>query len=163
MFINTWNQKKHSISRFCFAIVAGVMMLAGFHQGAFAAEGSQKSFKSPEDAVKALTEAVEFRLVKPGWAEVIYLPPVGKGQLPFLVLIPKSLGNVNFFHILLPKNHDAKRLFSRRDRKIGKCSTIYGYGSPTTRILRPSNSTAPAGQRIPAIPPPRPASSSSPH
>ena len=59
MFINTWNQKKHSISRFCFAIVAGVMMLAGFHQGAFAAEGSQKSFKSPEDAVKALTEAVK--------------------------------------------------------------------------------------------------------
>ena len=59
MFINTWNQKKHSISRFGFAIVAGVMMLAGFHQGAFAAEGSQKSFKSPEDAVKALTEAVK--------------------------------------------------------------------------------------------------------
>jgi hypothetical protein len=59
MFINTWNQKKHSISRFGFAIVAGVMMLAGFHQGAFAAEGSQKSFKSPEEAVKALTEAVK--------------------------------------------------------------------------------------------------------
>ena len=59
MFINTWNQKKHSICRFGFAIVAGVMMLAGFHQGAFAAEGSQKTFKSPEEAVKALAEAVK--------------------------------------------------------------------------------------------------------
>jgi hypothetical protein len=59
MFINRCNQKKHSISRFGFAIVVGVMMLAGFDQGAFAAESSQKSFKSPEEAVKALTEAVK--------------------------------------------------------------------------------------------------------
>ena len=59
MFINTLNQKKHSISRFGFAIVAGVMLLAGFHQGAFAAEGRQKTFKSPEEAVKALAEAVK--------------------------------------------------------------------------------------------------------
>jgi hypothetical protein len=59
MFINTRNQKKHSISRLGFAIVAGVMMLAVFHQGVFAAEGSQKSFKSPEEAVKALAEAVK--------------------------------------------------------------------------------------------------------
>jgi len=59
MFINTLNQKKHSISRFGFAIVAGVMLLAGFHQGAFAAEGRQKTFKSPEEAVEALAEAVK--------------------------------------------------------------------------------------------------------
>ena len=33
MFINRWNQKKHWIFRFGLAIIAGVMMLTGFHQG----------------------------------------------------------------------------------------------------------------------------------
>jgi hypothetical protein len=58
MFINTWSQKKHSICLFGFTIIAGVMMLAGFHQSAFAADANQKTFKSPEEAVKALIEAV---------------------------------------------------------------------------------------------------------
>jgi hypothetical protein len=59
MFINTWNQKKHAMCLFSFAIIVGVMMLAGFYQGAFAAEASPKSFRSPEEAVNALTEAVK--------------------------------------------------------------------------------------------------------
>ena len=59
MFINTWNQKKRSMCRFGFAIIAGVMMLAGFHQNAFPADAKQKSFKSPEEAVRALVGAVK--------------------------------------------------------------------------------------------------------
>jgi hypothetical protein len=59
MFINTWNQKKHSMYRFGFAIIAGTMMLAGFYQSVFAADANQKSFKSPEEAVKTLAEAVK--------------------------------------------------------------------------------------------------------
>ena len=59
MFINTRNQKKHSIRLFVFAITAGVTMLAGSYQSAFAAWGSQKTFKSPEEAFKAIAEAVK--------------------------------------------------------------------------------------------------------
>ena len=59
MLINTWSQKKHSICLFSFAVIAGVVMLAGFHQSAFAADANQKTFKSPEEAVKALAEAVK--------------------------------------------------------------------------------------------------------
>ena len=58
MFINIWNQKKHWMYLFGFAIMAGTMMLTGFYQSAFAVDANQKSFKSPEEAVKALTEAV---------------------------------------------------------------------------------------------------------
>jgi hypothetical protein len=59
MFINTRNQKKHSMYRFGFAIIAGVMMFAGFFQSVFAANANQKTFKSPEEAVKTLAEAVK--------------------------------------------------------------------------------------------------------
>ncbi len=59
MFIDTWNQERHSMRRFCFLIIAGVMMFAGFYQSAFAAEAEQKSFKSPEEAVSALSNAVK--------------------------------------------------------------------------------------------------------
>jgi hypothetical protein len=58
MFINILNQKKHSMYLFGFAIIAGVMMLAGFYQSTFAVDANQKSFKSPEEAVKALNKAV---------------------------------------------------------------------------------------------------------
>ena len=58
MFFNTWNQKKRWMCRFVYAIIAGVMMLAGFYQGAFA-EAKQKSFKSPEEAVRALVTAAK--------------------------------------------------------------------------------------------------------
>ena len=59
MFINRWNQKKRSMCRFGFAIIAAVIMFAGFYQSVFAADAKQKSFKSPEDAVKALINAVK--------------------------------------------------------------------------------------------------------
>lgn len=59
MFINTWNQKRHSMPRFGFVIIAAVMMLAGFYQIVFATDAKQKSFKSPEEAVKALNDAVK--------------------------------------------------------------------------------------------------------
>ncbi len=59
MFINTWHQKKHSMFLFGFVIVTGVMMLAGFYRGAFAADAKQKSFKSPEEAAKALIDSVK--------------------------------------------------------------------------------------------------------
>jgi Protein of unknown function (DUF2950) len=59
MFINTWNQKRRSVYRFGFAIITGVMMLAGFYQSAFPADAKQKSFKSPEEAVGALVSAVK--------------------------------------------------------------------------------------------------------
>jgi len=58
MFINTWNQKKRLMRRFGFLIIAAVM-LAGFYQSAFAVNAKQKSFKSPEEAVKALSDAVK--------------------------------------------------------------------------------------------------------
>lgn len=45
--------------RFGFAILAAVMMSAGFDQGVFAADAGQKSFKSPEEAIKALIDAVK--------------------------------------------------------------------------------------------------------
>ena len=59
MFINTGNQKKRSMCRFGFAIIAAAIILAGCYQGAFAPEAKQKSFKSPEEAVKALVGAVK--------------------------------------------------------------------------------------------------------
>ncbi len=59
MFIDTWNQKRRSMCRFGFVIIAAVMMLAGFYQIDFATDAKQKSFKSPEEAVKALSDAVK--------------------------------------------------------------------------------------------------------
>jgi len=58
MFIDIRNQKKLSICRFGFAIMAAVM-LAGFYQSASAAEANQKTFKSPGEAVKALSDAIK--------------------------------------------------------------------------------------------------------
>jgi hypothetical protein len=59
MFINIRNQKKRSMCRFGFVIIASVMVFAGFYQSAFAANAKQKRFKSPEEAVKTLTDAVK--------------------------------------------------------------------------------------------------------
>ena len=59
MFINIWNQKKRWMWRFGFAILAVVMMSGGFDQGVFAADAGQKSFKSHEEAVKALIDATK--------------------------------------------------------------------------------------------------------
>jgi hypothetical protein len=59
MFINMRNPKRRSIRCFGLVIIAAVMMSAGAYQPALAAEAKQKSFKSPEDAVKALSDAVK--------------------------------------------------------------------------------------------------------
>jgi Protein of unknown function (DUF2950) len=59
MFIDTWNQKRQLMRRFGFVIIVAVMMFAGFYQIAFATEAEQKSFKSPEEAVNALSNAVK--------------------------------------------------------------------------------------------------------
>ena len=59
MFTQIWDQKKRSICRLGFAIIVAAMMLAGFYQSAFAADAKQKGFKSPEETVKALIDAVK--------------------------------------------------------------------------------------------------------
>jgi hypothetical protein len=59
MFINIRNQKKRSLWRLGFAILAAVMMSAGFDQTVLASDAGQRSFKSPEEAVKALIDATK--------------------------------------------------------------------------------------------------------
>ena len=59
MFINSWNQKRRLMHRFGFVIIAAVMMVAGCYQLVFATDAIQKSFKSPEEAVRALGDAVK--------------------------------------------------------------------------------------------------------
>src|SRR4030067_3146933 len=59
MLTNIWNQKKRWMGGFGFAILTVVMVLAGFGQGVFAADAGQKSFKSPEEAVKTLIDATK--------------------------------------------------------------------------------------------------------
>ncbi len=59
MFTNTWHQKKRSFSRFGFPIITAMMILAGFYLTVFAADAKQKKFKSPEEAVKSLVDAVK--------------------------------------------------------------------------------------------------------
>jgi hypothetical protein len=59
MFINISNQKKHPVCRFTLGIVAVVLLVAGLCHALLAAEAKQKSFKSPEEAIQALVEAVK--------------------------------------------------------------------------------------------------------
>src|SRR3989304_8854529 len=59
MFSDTWYHGKLSICRFGFAVIAAGMVLAGSYQSAFAADAKQKNFKSPEEAVQALADAVK--------------------------------------------------------------------------------------------------------
>jgi hypothetical protein len=59
MFITISNHKRHSICCFAFGIVVTVILIAGLSQVLLAAETGQKKFKSPEEAVKALVEAVK--------------------------------------------------------------------------------------------------------
>jgi hypothetical protein len=65
--------------RLCFAILTAVMMSAGFNQTVLAADAGQKGFKSPEEAVKALIDAVKGNDTKeliaifgPGGKELIF-------------------------------------------------------------------------------------------
>jgi len=64
MFINSWNQKRRLMHRFGFVIIAAVMMVAGCYQLVFATDAIQKSFKSPEEAVRALGDAVKINDTK---------------------------------------------------------------------------------------------------
>jgi hypothetical protein len=59
MFINISNQKKNPVCRFTLGIVVVVILVAGLYHALLAAEPKQKSFKSPEEAVQALVEAVK--------------------------------------------------------------------------------------------------------
>jgi len=59
MFINISNQKKHPVCRFPLGIVAVVILVAGLCHALLAAEAKQMSFKSPEEGVQALVEAVK--------------------------------------------------------------------------------------------------------
>jgi len=59
MFIHLSNQKKDPVSRFTCGIVIVVIVVAGLCQVLLAAEAKQQSFKSPEEAVNALVEAVK--------------------------------------------------------------------------------------------------------
>jgi hypothetical protein len=57
-----WNQEKRSVYCFVFAIIAAIMMAAGSHQTGIAADvqpSKQKTFRSPEEAVKSLFDAVK--------------------------------------------------------------------------------------------------------
>ncbi|MGZ3569368.1 MAG: DUF2950 domain-containing protein [Thermodesulfobacteriota bacterium] len=61
MFTNMWSQKRRSIYLFGFAIIVAAVMVAGFFQMGIAADVKQvkqKSFQSPEEAGKALFEAL---------------------------------------------------------------------------------------------------------
>lgn len=59
MFIHISNQKKHPFCRSICGIAVAVMLVAGLCQALWAAEAKQKIFKSPEEAVQALVEAVK--------------------------------------------------------------------------------------------------------
>ena len=75
MPINIWNQKKRSMCHFGFTILALMMIAGGFYQSAFAADAKPKNFKSPEEAVKALIDAVRGDDTK---ELLVILGPAGK-------------------------------------------------------------------------------------
>jgi len=54
-----WKQKKRSIYFFGFVIVVALIMAVGLYQATFATGANQKTFKSPEEAVKAFIDAVK--------------------------------------------------------------------------------------------------------
>ncbi len=59
MPINIWNSKRCLIYRFGFTSIAAVMILVGFYQNVTAVDTKPKSFTSPDEAVKALVNAVK--------------------------------------------------------------------------------------------------------
>ncbi|MCJ7545280.1 MAG: DUF2950 domain-containing protein [Deltaproteobacteria bacterium] len=73
-----WKQKKRSIYCLGVAIVAALIMAAGHYQTTLAAEANQKTFKSPEEAVKTLIDAVKANDTKELLA---ILGPAGKNVI----------------------------------------------------------------------------------
>ena len=62
MLTNIWNQKRCLVYCFGIAIIAATLMVAGLYQTGIAAEvkqAKQKSFKTPEEAAKALYDAAK--------------------------------------------------------------------------------------------------------
>jgi len=59
MLVNKWNQRIRSAYWRSLTIIAAVVLTVGFYGNVSAAGIDQKSFKSPEEAVKALADAVK--------------------------------------------------------------------------------------------------------
>jgi hypothetical protein len=111
MFINRRNQKKRPTCRFGFAIIAGVMMLAGFCQSALAADAKQKSFKSPEEAVRALVGAVKGNDTKELLA---ILGPAGKELIFSGDEVADKAGRDRF----VKAYEEMNKLVSENDKKV---------------------------------------------
>jgi hypothetical protein len=111
MFINTWNQKKRSMCRFGFAIIVAAIILAGFYQSAFAANAKQKSFKSPEEAVKALVGAVKGNDTKELLA---ILGPAGKELIFSGDEVADKAGRDRF----VKAYEEMNKLVSENDKKV---------------------------------------------
>jgi hypothetical protein len=111
MFINIWNQKKRSKCRFGFAIIAAVIMLAGFYQSAFAADAKQKSFKSPEEAVKALSDTVKGDDTK---ALLTIFGPAGKELIFSGDEVADKAGRDRF----VKAYEEMNKLVSKNDKKV---------------------------------------------
>jgi hypothetical protein len=81
MLTNILNQKRCLVYCFGFAIIAAAMMVAGFYQIGIAADVKQvkqKTFQTPEEAVKALVDAVKAGDTK----ELLAIfGPAGKGLI----------------------------------------------------------------------------------
>jgi hypothetical protein len=110
MFMNTWNQRKHSIRCFGFLIIVAVT-LAGFYQIAFTDDTQQKSFKSPEEAVKALIDAVKGNDSK----ELLTIfGPEGKELISSGDEVADKRGRVLFFRAY----EETKKLVNENDTKV---------------------------------------------
>jgi hypothetical protein len=111
MFIDIWNQKRRSMWRLGFAVLTAVMMLAGFGQSAFAADAKQKSFKSPEEAVKALIDATKENDTKELMA---ILGPAGKELIFSGDEVADQVGRDRFVKAYEAMN----RLVSESEKKV---------------------------------------------
>jgi 23S rRNA maturation mini-RNase III len=111
MFINTWNQKKHSMCRFGFAVIAAAVMLAGFHQSAFAIDVKQKSFKSPEEAASALVGATKVNDTK---ELLMILGPAGKDLIFSGDAVADKAGRDRF----VKAYEEMNKLVSENDKKV---------------------------------------------
>ncbi len=110
MFMNRWNQWKHSIRCFRFVVIIAVT-LGGFYQIAFAVDIQQKIFRSPEEAVKALIDAVNGEDVK----ELIrILGPQGKEVISSGDEVADKAGRGLFFKAYEEKN----KLANENDKKV---------------------------------------------
>ncbi len=97
--------------RFGFAIIAAAIMLAGFYRSAFAADAKQKSFKSPEEAVKALVGAVKGNDTK---ELLTILGPAGKELIFSGDEVADKAGRDRFVKAYKEMN----KLVSENDKKV---------------------------------------------